>query len=58
VRSVEEQIQIITQILEAYKKEIEELKENLTPTTPPKVTWVEMEQHVALEVEMMEKESK
>jgi hypothetical protein len=36
--SAEEHIQIITQMLEDYKKEIEELKEKLTPTTPPEVT--------------------
>jgi predicted nucleic acid-binding Zn-ribbon protein len=35
--SVEEHIQIIMQMLEDYKKEIEELKENLTPTTPLKL---------------------
>jgi hypothetical protein len=38
VSSVEEHIQIIMQMLEDYKKDIEELKENLTPSTPPKVT--------------------
>jgi hypothetical protein len=55
--SAEEQIQIIAQTLEGYKKEIEELKEKLTPTTPPKVT-TEREQHATLQVEMMEKEAK
>jgi hypothetical protein len=43
------------QTLEDYKKEIEELKEKLTPTTPPEVT-AEREQKVSLQVEMMEKE--
>jgi len=38
MRSGEEQIQIIVQILEDYKKEIEDLNENLTPTTPLEVT--------------------
>jgi predicted nucleic acid-binding Zn-ribbon protein len=32
--STEEQIQIIAQTIEGYRKEIEELKENITPTTP------------------------
>jgi len=32
--NVEEHIQIIPQMLEDYKKEIEEIKEKLTPTTP------------------------
>jgi hypothetical protein len=57
VRNVEEHIQIIVWTLEDYKKDIEELKEKLTPTTPPKVT-TEREQQVALQVSMMEKESK
>jgi hypothetical protein len=55
--SVEEHIQIIAQMLEDYKKEIEELKEKLTPTTPPEVI-AEREQQAALQVEMMEKEAK
>jgi len=38
VSSIEEKIQIIVQILEGYKKEIEELKEKLTPMTPLEVT--------------------
>jgi hypothetical protein len=54
--NAEEQIQIITQMLEDYKKEIEELKEKLTPTTPPEVM-AEREQQAALQVEMMEKEA-
>jgi hypothetical protein len=45
------------QMLEDYKKEIEELKEKLTPTTPPEVT-AEREQQEALQVEMMEREAK
>jgi exonuclease VII large subunit len=57
VSSVEEHIQIITQTLEDYKKEIEELKEKLTPTTPPEVT-AEREQQEALQIEMMEREAK
>jgi hypothetical protein len=44
-------------MLEDYKKEIEELKEKLTPTTPPKVT-AQREQQETLQVEMMEKEAK
>jgi DNA repair exonuclease SbcCD ATPase subunit len=55
--NAEEHIQIIVQMLEDYKKEIEDLKENLTPTTPPEVT-AEREQHASLQVEMMEKEAK
>jgi hypothetical protein len=42
-------------MLEDYKKDIEELKENLTPTNPPEVT-TEREQQESLQVEMMEKE--
>jgi len=38
-RSAEESIQIITQTIEEHMQEIEELKEKLTPTTPPKVTY-------------------
>jgi predicted nucleic acid-binding Zn-ribbon protein len=37
MRNSEEQIQIIAQTIEDYKKEIEELKEKLTQTTPPEV---------------------
>jgi hypothetical protein len=44
-------------MLEDYKKEIEELKEKLTPSTPSKVI-VEREQQKTLQVEMMEKEAK
>jgi hypothetical protein len=54
MRNAKEQIQIIAQTLEDYKKEIEELKENLIPNTPPKVT-AEREQQVSLQVEMMKK---
>jgi hypothetical protein len=42
-------------MLEDYKKEIEELKQKLTPTTPPKFM-SEREQQETLQVEMMEKE--
>jgi hypothetical protein len=55
--NVEEQIQIIAKMLEDYKKEIEDLKEKLTPTTPPEVT-TKREQHASLQVEIMEKEAK
>jgi exonuclease VII large subunit len=55
-RNVEEQIQIIAQMLENYKKEIEDLKEKLTPNTPLEVT-SEREQQAALQVEIMEKEA-
>jgi hypothetical protein len=55
--SVEEHIHIIASMLEYYKKYIKELKENLTPSTPPEVT-AEREQQEALQVEMMERESK
>jgi hypothetical protein len=54
--NVEEQIQIIAQTLEDYKKEIEDLKEKLTPTTPPEVT-AEREQQATLQVEIMENEA-
>jgi hypothetical protein len=54
--NVEEQIQIIVQMLEDYKKEIEDLKEKLAPITPPKVT-IEREQHASSQVEIMEKEA-
>jgi predicted nucleic acid-binding Zn-ribbon protein len=56
MNNAEEQIQIIAQTLEDYKKDIEELKENLTPTTPPKVT-DEREQQTTLQVAMLEKEA-
>jgi tRNA1(Val) A37 N6-methylase TrmN6 len=36
--NVEEHIQIIAQTLEDYKKNIEEVKEKLTLTNPPKFT--------------------
>jgi hypothetical protein len=42
------------QKLEDYKKDIEELKEKLTPTAPEVI--VEREQKATLQVEMMEKE--
>jgi hypothetical protein len=38
-------------------KEIEEIKEKLTPTNPPEVT-DEREQQVALQIEMIEREDK
>jgi len=43
-------------MLEDYKKEIEEINEKLTPTTPPEAM-VEREQHASLQVKMMEKEA-
>jgi hypothetical protein len=36
-RSAEEKIKIISQTIEGYRQEIEELKEKLNPTTPPEV---------------------
>ena len=42
-------------MLKDYKKDIEELKEKLNPTTPPEVM-AEREQWASLQVEMMEKE--
>jgi hypothetical protein len=54
MRNVEEQIQITTQTLKYYKKEIEELIEKLTPTNPPELM-AKSEQQEALQVEMMEK---
>jgi hypothetical protein len=41
-------------MLKEYMKEIEEIKENLKPTTHLEVT-AEREQQAALQVEMMEK---
>jgi hypothetical protein len=55
--NAEENIQIITQMLEGYTKEIKELKEKLTPTTPPEVT-AEREQKASLQIEMIEREAK
>jgi hypothetical protein len=57
MRNTEEHIQIIMQTLEGYRKEIEELKEKLTPTTPPEVT-AEREQQETLQIEMIEREAK
>jgi DNA-directed RNA polymerase specialized sigma54-like protein len=54
--NAKEQIQIIVQTLEDYKKEIEDLKEKLTPTTPPEVT-VRKGTTEALQVEIMENEA-
>ena len=36
-RSAEEKINMISQTIDKYKQEIEELKERLNPTTPPEV---------------------
>jgi FtsZ-binding cell division protein ZapB len=36
-RSAEEKIKIISQTIEGYRQEIEELKEKLNPMTPPEV---------------------
>jgi FtsZ-binding cell division protein ZapB len=36
-RSVEKKIRMISQTIDTYKKEIEELKERINPTTPPEV---------------------
>jgi predicted nucleic acid-binding Zn-ribbon protein len=36
-RSAEEKINMISQTIDRYKQEIEELKERLNPTTPPEV---------------------
>jgi FtsZ-binding cell division protein ZapB len=36
-RSAEEKINLISQTIDQYKKEIEELKERLNPMTPPEV---------------------
>jgi hypothetical protein len=38
-------------------KEIEELKENFTPTTPPEVT-AKREQQESLQIDMIERETK
>jgi hypothetical protein len=55
--NVEEHIQIIAEILKYYKKEIEELKEKLTTTTPPEVI-AKREKHATLEIEIIEREVK
>jgi hypothetical protein len=44
-------------MLKGYKKEIEELREKLTPTTPSEVT-TEREQQESLQVEMVDREAK
>jgi hypothetical protein len=36
-RNAKEKINMISQTIEIYKKEIEELKERINPTTPPEV---------------------
>jgi hypothetical protein len=54
--NAEEKIQIITQTLKNYKKEIEELKERITSTTPLEFL-VEREHQESLQVEVMQKEA-
>jgi peptidoglycan hydrolase CwlO-like protein len=36
-RNAEDKINMISQTIDKYKQEIEELKERLNPTTPPEV---------------------
>jgi hypothetical protein len=36
-RSEEEKIKIISQMIEGYRKEIKEIKQNINPMTPPEV---------------------
>jgi hypothetical protein len=36
-RSAKEKIIVVTQTIDQYKHEIEELKERITPTTPPDI---------------------
>jgi FtsZ-binding cell division protein ZapB len=54
-RSAEEKINLIVQTIDQYRKEIEELKENLNPMTPPEVR-EQRKAEVALQLAEMEKQ--
>jgi hypothetical protein len=56
-RSVEEKINMISQTIDRYKQEIEELKERLNPTNPLEVQ-EQREQQSALQIVEMEKEAR
>jgi hypothetical protein len=53
-RSAEEKINLISQTIDQYKQEIEELKERLNPTTSPEVR-EQRAQEYALQITEMEK---
>jgi chromosome segregation ATPase len=53
--SAEEKLKLISKTIEHYRQEIEELKEKLTPTTPPEVR-EQRKQEVALQMEAMEEQ--
>jgi hypothetical protein len=53
-RSAEEKIKIISQTIEGYRQEIEELKENINPMTPLEVR-EQREQQSTLQIAEMEK---
>jgi hypothetical protein len=52
--STEEKLKLISQTIEHYRQEIEELKEKLTPTTPPEVR-EQRKQEAALQLAELEK---
>jgi DNA repair exonuclease SbcCD ATPase subunit len=56
-RSAEEKINLISQTIDQYKQEIEELKERLNPMTPPEVR-EQREQESSLQITEMEKEAR
>jgi archaellum component FlaC len=56
-RNAEEKINMISQTIDRYKKEIEELKERLNPTNPLEVR-EQREQQYALQITEMEKEAR
>jgi predicted nucleic acid-binding Zn-ribbon protein len=56
-KSAEEKINLISQTIDQYKQEIEELKERLNPMTPPEVR-EQRKQESALQIVEMEKPSK
>jgi hypothetical protein len=56
-RSAEEKIKIISQTIEGYRQKIEEIKEKLNPTTPPKIR-EKREQQSALHIVDIAKEAR
>jgi hypothetical protein len=54
--STEEKLNNISQTIDHYRKQIEELKEKLTPTTPPEVR-EQRKEEVALQLEELEKQA-
>jgi hypothetical protein len=63
--SAEEKLKLISQTIEHYRQDIEELKENMTPTTPPEVRekrkqeaslqLAELEKHVSTTEELFDR---